>query len=201
MRAVFDITDDQSDGSPFGMPAESCVFEDCVFEDDDDIVIALSDCEIRMAFPQFVVFTDALNAYRFRRPCAAISMGGNTDTVEELREADLHLDEEHEVLRRLVDELVAGAVGSPSLYLGSEPTTKVDVPEAVSKVVLDRVRTWRHTNKWTAMAAQLRGAKDRIAELEETFKDYIDEDGMLHAYPVVSQSRVIPSVCRIVKNR
>jgi hypothetical protein len=175
MRASLDLTEDQSSGSPFGMPHESCVFDA-----DDDIVIALSECELRMTFPQFVAFTDALNAYRFRRPCGAISMGGNLDTDEERQEADLHLDAEHEVLRRLIDEIVAGAVETSSPGFRASPTTKTEVPDAVSKAVFDRVRSWQHTNRWRSLVDQLRGARERIAEFEEAFKDYIrKEDGML----------------------
>lgn len=103
MRTVIDLTEEASPSEPFALPSPASVGEvptGYVVSDRGvmpGVCIAFRELEIVMTLPQFLAFTDALDAWRFRG-CGC----GKTGCGEIDLNHDHGLDHEHEVLRGLV---------------------------------------------------------------------------------------------------
>ena len=149
MRTVIDLRDEASPSEPFALPSPASVGDAGLREEPNAVCIALRELELLMTFPQFVAFTNALNAWRFRG-CGC----GRTGCGELDMNHDHGLDHEHEVLRGLVRAIADDNLG-------------VEVPPAVSEAVQGRLREWRGATKaWRSVADRLREAEARIVELE-----------------------------------
>lgn len=139
MRVTIDLSDEDSpNGGPFAWPSS-------IFEDDDDVVIQLRECEVRMSFSHFIEFQEALNRFAFHDMRRIIDVG-DEDHVP---------GAEHQHLRKLVQDLKSG-----------DPFDGVDVPQAL----VDRIR-WRlslktNPDKWVTQEYALLEARGRAAELQ-----------------------------------
>lgn len=154
MKTTIDLTEDGDAGQRFEVSDPSSIQNE-----DLDVVIQLREVEIRMSFPQFVTFAEAVDRHLF---CCSRPNGWSVD----INDPDHCPEREHHELRVVLRNLLDDAL-TASDHRGK----KIEVPEEVRFAIQSELLRRRIApEEWVTLKGALSACNKKIEQLEEQIR-------------------------------